>query len=375
LRPSRRTLRSLAFSASLVGAAFAAACGGGNDAAGPSCTPGAAGVDTGGDFAPTLDAYCMVSLNGGAVVPSAAVTPYDLNTPLFSDYAVKYRTVWLPPSTSVPYNAQGRFEFPVGTVITKSFGFPADFRVAKATVKWIETRVLIRAAGGWTGSSYVWDDAQKVAQVSAGGEIETFSFIDAEGKTQSPNYLVPSQAECKKCHANDGDMITLGPGAAQLNRDFAYASGSENELAHWSRAGLLSGAPSPAQAPKLAVWDDPTTGDTATRARAYMQANCYYCHNGSGEARTTGLVLSNSPDADAYALGVCKPPVAAGKAAQNEHYDIVPGHPEQSILLYRIQSTAPSIMMPEIGRSLEHVEAAQLVSDWIAGLSGACANP
>ena len=103
------------------------------------------------------------------------------------------------------------------------------------------------------------------------------------------------------------------------------------------------------------------------RARAYLQANCSYCHNGNGEARTTGLVLSNNPGNDAYALGICKPPVAAGKAAENEHYDIVPGHPEQSILLYRMQSTAPSIMMPEIGRSLEHVEAAQLVSDWIAG--------
>jgi hypothetical protein len=64
--------------------------------------------------------------------------------------------------------------------------------------------------------------------------------------------------------------------------------------------------------------------------------------------------------------------VAAGKAAASDHYDIVPARPEQSILLYRMQSTMPSIMMPEIGRSLEHVEAAQLVSDWIAGLPGSC---
>jgi uncharacterized repeat protein (TIGR03806 family) len=362
---------SFAFSAILALGGYAAACGSAKDA-GPSCQPGAAGVDKGGSFAPTLDAYCMVSVDSAAVVRSAGVTPYDVNTPLFSDYAVKYRTVWLPPSTSVSYNAQGRFEFPVGTVITKSFGFPADFRVANAPVKWIETRVLVRAASGWTGSSYVWDDAQKVAQVSAGGEVVSLSFIDAEGHTQSPTYLVPSQAQCKKCHANDGNMITLGPSAAQLNRDFGYATGTENELTYWSHAGLLKGAPSAAQAPKLPVWDDPTTGSTEARARAYLQANCYYCHNGNGEARTTGLVLSNGPNADTYALGICKPPVAAGKAAANEHYDIVPGHPEQSILVYRMQSTAPSIMMPELGRSLEHVEAVQLVSDWISGLSGSC---
>src|SRR5579859_6860446 len=111
----------------LVLGGFAAACGAGHDA-GPGCKSGAAGVDKGGELAPSLDAYCTVSIDGGAVVPNAEVTPYDVNTPLFSDYAVKFRTVWLPPSTSVSYNAQGRFEFPIGTVITKSFGFPADLR-------------------------------------------------------------------------------------------------------------------------------------------------------------------------------------------------------------------------------------------------------
>jgi uncharacterized repeat protein (TIGR03806 family) len=338
------------------------------------CTPNAAGVDKGADFAPSVDAYCMVRIAGGAVVANAAATPYDVNTPLFSDYATKYRTVWLPPGTSVAYNAEGRFEFPVGTVITKSFGFPADMRDAGAPIHWLETRVLIRSTTGWVGSSYVWDEAQKTTAPSVGGDIVTFSFIDANGTTETPNYLVPSQAQCKKCHANDGSMITLGPGAAQLNRDFAYGpsdAGVENELTHWSRVGILTGAPAPDAAPKLAVFDDPSTGDTATRARAYLQANCDYCHNGNGEARTTGLVLAND-EADSYALGICKPPVAAGKAAANQHYDIVPGQPDASILLYRIQSTAPSIMMPELGRSLEHVEAAELVSEWIAGLTGSC---
>jgi hypothetical protein len=123
------------------------------------------------------------------------------------------------------------------------------------------------------------------------------------------------------------------------------------------------------------VWNDPSTGDTPSRARAYLQANCYYCHNGAGEARTTGLVLSTD-EADPYTLGVCKPPIAAGKAAANEQYDIVPGHPEQSILVYRMHSTAPSIMMPEIGRSLEHAEAVDLVSQWIAGMTSAgCPSP
>ena len=343
------------------------ACG--EEGTGP-LLPSAAGADT-GDFPSTLSAYAMVTIQDGAVVPNAGVLPYDLNTPLFSDYADKFRTVWLPPGTSVSYVADGRFEFPVGTVITKSFGFPADFRVVGAPVKWVETRVLVHATDGWKGASYVWDDAQQVATILPGGEILDFSFIDANGMTQNPDYLVPSTAECQKCHANDGSMITLGPGAAQLNRDHAYADGTDNELARWTKLGILTGAPDPSQAPVLPVFDDPSTGDVPSRARAYMQANCSYCHDGQGEARTSGLVLLDS-ETDPYTFGVCKPPVAAGKAAQGEQYDIVPGHPEQSILVYRMESTAPSIAMPELGRSLEHVEAVTLISQWISAMSGSC---
>jgi hypothetical protein len=46
---------------------------------------------------------------------------------------------------------------------------------------------------GWTGTSYIWDDAQKVAQVSAGGQIVTLSFIDSEGHKQSPTYPLPQR--------------------------------------------------------------------------------------------------------------------------------------------------------------------------------------
>jgi hypothetical protein len=81
------------------------------------------------------------------------------------------------------------------------------------------------------------------------------------------------------------------------------------------------------------------------------------------------LLLTES---DPYTLGVCKPPVAAGKAAATQKYDVVPGQPGASILVYRMTSTEPSVAMPELGRSLEHVEAVDLVSQWITGMSGGC---
>jgi hypothetical protein len=46
-------------------------------------------------------------------------------------------------------------------------------------------------------------------------------------------------------------------------------------------------------------------------------------------------------------------------------YVIDPGKPEDSILLYRMASTDPGIMMPELSRSLNHKEALPLIYDWI----------
>lgn len=60
-----------------------------------------------------------------------------------------------------------------------------------------------------------------------------------------------------------------------------------------------------------------------------------------------------------------KKPVAAGKGSGARLYDIVPGKPEESILLFRMESTNPGIMMPELGRSIIHQEGVALVSRWI----------
>jgi hypothetical protein len=164
-------------------------------------------------------------------------------------------------------------------------------------------------------------------------------------------------------------MTSLGPSAMQLDRTIAYAGGAENQLAHWRRLGMLEASPAPPATP-LPVWND-AAAPVEARARAYLHANCSYCHNGRGEARTTGLTLTFD-ETDPARLGVCKTPVAAGMAAGQDQYDVVPGHAEQSILIRRVTSTEPSVAMPELGRSLEHTEAVALLTQWVNGLGGSC---
>ncbi|HEY2368127.1 MAG TPA: hypothetical protein VGH87_17130, partial [Polyangiaceae bacterium] len=234
------------------------------------CTPGGDGTYTSALY-DKLSSYCMVSVEAGDVVPENGVTPYDQSTPLFTDYATKRRTIWMPPGTSATYDADGPFDFPVGTIATKSFGFSG---------KWLETRVLVRTASGWTGASYVWNDDQSEATIQPGGGFYTTPESDA--------YLVPNKNECIKCHENTGAVVPIGLRADRMNHDYAYATGAENQLAHWSRVGILTGAPAPSAAPALADFSD-TSLSTETRARAYLAANCSYCHSTTGEARNTGF--------------------------------------------------------------------------------------
>jgi uncharacterized repeat protein (TIGR03806 family) len=316
-----------------------------------------------------LDRYCVVEMRDGEVRPRAGVTPYDLNTPLFSDYALKRRAVWIPPGTHATWSDTEAFDLPVGSLVAKSFGFPDDATKPTPKITWIETRVMIRLASGWKGFSYVWNDAQTQATLKLEGEVRPISFVNASGETLTASYLVPNANQCKKCHEESGTMTLLGPKASNLARKFRYDSGEEDQLAHWVKTGLLESVPS-APTP-LPAWDDPATGTVDQRARAWLDVNCSHCHRAEGGANTTGLFLRYS-ETNPYRLGVCKTPVAAGVATGDLAYDVVPGTPDQSILVHRISATEPPIAMPEIGRSLVATEAVSLVRQWITNMSGDC---
>src|SRR5262249_33434725 len=83
--------------------------------------------------------------------PAEGVIPYDLNSALFSDYAEKFRFVKLPPGTHAAYREAETFEFPVGTVIAKTFAYPRDARDPSRSRRLIETRILKREPDGWVG--------------------------------------------------------------------------------------------------------------------------------------------------------------------------------------------------------------------------------
>ncbi len=313
------------------------------------------------DPAPVLSSYHLFADTGGRV-PALGLTRYTLNTPLFSDYAEKFRYVWMPAGTSAAYTAKGVLEFPVGTTIVKSFAYPADFRAPDAKVRLIETRLLVRKANGWVPISYVWNDTQTEAVLKRAGVRVPVAFVDATGTARQIDYAVPNINQCKQCHSQDGAATPIGPTAGNLNG--GLDGKGENQLIAWATTGRLTGLP--ANPPKLARWDDVST-PVADRARAYLEVNCGHCHSPAGFASNSGLYLQHDEPDPAH-QGIGKRPVAAGRGSGGLSFAIAPGDPDASILLHRMQSSEPGVMMPQFGRTVSHAEGVALVRAYIAGM-------
>jgi len=339
-----------------------------------------------------LSEWHVLAVAGGRLALNERVVPYDLNTPLFSDYAHKLRTVWMPPGTAARYTSNDAFDFPVGTIFSKTFYYPrgggTDSAVLRTydqsrdfagqgldlkNVRLIETRLLVRREHGWEALPYVWNAEQTDALLARTGDEVALELVSSGEPNEPFTYVVPNENQCAGCHVTDLKtkiLTPLGPKARHLNRDYAYTAGTQNQLTYWRDTGYLTDLPPASELPRSANWRDATQPLDA-RARAYLDVNCSHCHSGTGPADTTGLSFEASAAADRH-LGICKPPVAAGRGTGNHNFDVVPGHPEDSILLFRLGSREPGVMMPEQGRSTVHREALALIREWIAAMPGQC---
>ena len=316
-----------------------------------------------------LSEYGLFVGNGATQQPAEGVVPYDLNTSLFSDYTSKRRFIRVPAGKQMEFREQGVFEFPVGTVIAKTFSYPHDMRDPAAGEQLMETRIELKEQDGWYGFSYIWNETQTEAKLALGGSERDVSWIHNDGQQRTSTYQIPNANQCLNCHNESKKYVPIGPTATNLNREFDFLTGKENQLEHMARLKVLRGKPSGEHIDRLASFDDSHSGTVDERARAWLAVNCAHCHSPTGTARTSGLDLTRS-QTDPAKYGVWKTPVAAGHGSGGREYDIVPGKPDESILMFRLESEDPSIMMPNVARSLVPEEGVQLLRQWIAEMQG-----
>lgn len=318
-----------------------------------------------------LSAWKLFVGNPSDLRPNQGVVPYDLNSTLFTDYATKRRFVWMPAGQSATYKADDAFDFPRGTILSKTFSYPDAALGGRERL--IETRLLVNAEDGWVALPYVWNKAQTEAVLDVNADPVEVNWEKPSGGKYDIRYVIPNSNQCKECHDQDKITGPIGPKARHLNRSLNYSDGQFNQLAYWTKVGYLKGAPDASHVTKQAVWDDPSSGTLEARARAYLDINCAHCHSTKGAASNTGLYLSDL-QTDPSRVGICKTPVATGKASSDMLFDVVPGHPDLSILAFRMQSSEPKIMMPEIGRTIVHQEGVALIREWLRSIAGNCGS-
>lgn len=315
----------------------------------------------------TLSHYGFFSGNLADQVPVAGVLRYEPITPLFSDYAHKFRFVWMPAGSRATYGSDSTvLDFPDGAVLIKTFYY--DQVQPGNTRRLLETRLMYKKAGHWEFADYVWNEAQTEAVQDLNGSYVPLTWVDGSGTAHDEVYRIPSAVECFTCHKYYDQPIPIGPKPQNLNSVLAYADGPMNQLAKWTAQGYLQSG-YPAQIETVAKWDDPDeTMDR--RVRAYLDMNCSHCHATGRHCDYRPMRFAWSETVHPENLGICVPPEDLIDPTQE--YIVNAGNASRSMLYYRIRSTEPAVRMPLMGRTVRHEEAVQLIGDWINAMPTPC---
>ena len=289
--------------------------------------------------------------------PRSDFVPYDVNVALYADGASKLRFLYVPPGTHLGAT-DDRWEVPIGAYFVKTFFYPLDARSPEAGRRLIETRFLVRNAGGYTVSTYLWNDEQTDAFASPGNVDVPITWIDEGGVAHVGHFHVPGTSQCQSCHSERA----LGLRTRQMDRAATFPDGTANQIDHLVRLGTLDAVPSQ----RLPLVDPLGSGSLDDRARSYLDANCAHCHGAGGSAARTNFSLDRE-DTDAPHLPLCRSTASVGG---NDHV-IVPGRPSESALLARMTSTDPFVRMPRGPTHVPDGAGIAVLWTWIAAMSPA----
>jgi hypothetical protein len=308
-------------------------------------------------------------------IPAAGLIPYQPNTPLWSDGAVKSRYLALPshggpltPDEQIAFLATNTWTFPAGTVFIKNFDLVVNQTDASAPLRRLETRFLVRDINGAVyGVTYKWRPDNSDADLLAGSLNEAILITNAAG-VSTQTWYYPSQADCLTCHTPVANYV-LGVNTRQLNGDFTYpATGNtDNQLRTLNRLGLFSPAINEADISNYLQLSSLTNARASleARARSYLEANCVQCHQPGG----TGPTFDGRYDTPPPSQHITNYPAAFSLGY--DHACIVKSQDIwRSVLLYRIKTTNDTIKMPPLARNLVDSNAVSVFTAWINSLPG-----
>jgi uncharacterized repeat protein (TIGR03806 family) len=298
--------------------------------------------------------------------PAAALIPYELIVPFWSDGATKTRWISVPDGQKIKFAPTGEWIFPRGTVFVKTFMLATNELKADSQRR-LETRLLVcDADGGVYGATYKWRADNSDADLLDTDLTEPIAIKTATGGQKQQQWYYPSRQDCLTCHTVNAGLI-LGVKTRQLNRQFTYPDGvTENQLHAWNRLGLFDTNLAGTDLKKLPALADAT--DTkrslADRARSYLDVNCANCHRPGG---TVAFFDAR------YDTPLARQNLIDGRVLIDQRIDgarvIALNDPWRSILFMRANTTE-AFKMPTLARNTIDVEGMALLRQWIESLPG-----
>ena len=298
------------------------------------------------------------------------VIPYSVNAPYWADGVQMERFVALPNESSIEFNEKEPWKFPEGAVLMQSLSLEME-RGNPQSRRWIETRILLIEQNEWAGYTYQWNNEQTDATLlAAGDDYRDFIIKDsrAPGGKREQTWHYPSRTECLTCHSRQAGFA-LGFSTWQLNREHDYDSVLANQLATLVHIGAVKTTKASEfttkldRMPRLANPHDVTANPT-NRVRAYLHANCSHCHTEAGGGNSAMELTAKTKLENMRIIDV---------RPQHDTFElpeariIAPGHPEHSVMFYRLSHRGFG-QMPPLSVNTVDEEAVRLFEAWIRGL-------
>jgi len=313
--------------------------------------------------------------------PSLDVLPFIPASPLFTDYALKKRWVWMPKGKKATYNSDITvLELPIGAALIKTFYYENVQNVTPVgATRIIETRIMIRKSDGWIFADYVWNAEQTEAYYDLGGSSTEIIWKDENDVIKNaPDYRIPSEEQCIVCHKargmENGSEIVLhvpiGIKPQNLNFNYDYGTASKNQLSKWIEAGYLANNFSLPTAANTVVDYKDTSKSLDQRVRSYVDANCSHCHATDRHCDYRPMRFAfNETANNRENMGVCVSTSDMQDFPPAYSKVVSPGNINRSMLYYRLNTTDEAYRMPLHGRTIIHDEGIALVEAWINSLS------
>ncbi|MEM9721862.1 MAG: PQQ-dependent sugar dehydrogenase [Bacteroidota bacterium] len=335
----------------------------------------------GGITAPKLLSQTGAFKNLNSLTPADGVIPYGVNISFWSDGALKRRWVALPndgnhnsSEEKIQFSEDGTWVFPKGSVFIKHMDLPID-DTDPSKIKKIETRIMVRGDdGAYYSLTYRWREDESDADLveSTTGADRTININTGNG-TRQYIWHYPSATECRTCHNSGADQV-LGVNSRQLNGTIFYPqSGREgNQLTTMNHLNWFDQELS--EQLILNVNTLPALSDNSasieSRARAYLDVNCAYCHLPEGVKVNFDARYTTPLEEQNLVLGVPNDDLGT----PNARY-IAPGNPAASVILTRIHSLEEGIMMPPLAKREIDNEGIEIIRQWINSMDEVCLNP